>query len=119
MSQFRKTLLDLRKKIAVSCQKVYDGWTQEEDECGGICNEMAEMISNVLVDLPDVDLFEGGHEGDDHAWVIVQKSGEAYGVDIPPEVYETGGGYNWKKKEGVKILADHVVIFPVPLQHEC
>jgi len=26
-----------------------------------------------------------------------------YGIDIPPGVYESGGGYNWRKKTGVVI----------------
>lgn len=32
-------------------------------------------------------------------------------VDIPPEVYESGSGYSWKKKPDVAIHRDHVVLY--------
>lgn len=121
MSRFHRELLDLRPRVAEAAQRVYDEWEQdaegqdEERGSGGICDGVADAISDVLGVL-DADHFDGGQEGDDHAFVIVQRGEEAYGVDIPPGVYETGGGYNWKKRIGVKILPEHVVVFPVPIQ---
>jgi hypothetical protein len=116
-------LQQLRRKMAAAAQKVYDRWEQDEeghDEefgTGGICDEIATAISNVIQDQAiGADIFEGGHEGDDHNWVIVQDGDEAYGVDIPPAIYEYGGGYNWTKREDVTFEPSHVVIFPVPLQ---
>ena len=122
-SRFQKELLGLRAKIATAAQEVYDHWEQNEEGedpefgGGGICDKVAEAIAGVInEEISGIETFDGGQEGDDHAWVIVQRDGEAYGVDIPPGVYETGGGYNWRKREGVQIKPEHVVVFPVPLQ---
>ena len=59
-------------------------------------------------------MTEGGQEGDEHAYIIVFNDTEAYEVDIPPGVYETGRGYSWKKIEGARIEPENVVINPVP-----
>lgn len=65
------------------------------------------MIDN---GIPGVEIREGGWEGDDHAYIIVQRGRKAFVVDIPPEVYETGGGYSWRKRKGVQFEPDDVVI---------
>ena len=57
--------------------------------------------------------MDGGQDGDDHAYLIVYNDVEAYIVDIPPEVYEEGGGYNWQKKPNVTINAEDVGIEPI------
>lgn len=54
--------------------------------------------------------MDGGQDGDDHAYLIVYNDVEAYIVDIPPGVYEEGGGYNWQKKSNVIITASDVII---------
>lgn len=122
-STFLKELRQLGPEMAEAAQKVYDGWEQDESGVceelgtGGICDQVADALAGVASSsLKDVEIFDGGQEGDDHAWTIVQRGGEAYGVDIPPAVYESGGGYNWKKREGVVFDPSHVVVFPVPLQ---
>lgn len=113
----------LRPRLAAAAQQVYDGWEGDGEDpelgSGGICDEVAEIMGNVISErVSDVEIFDGGQDGDDHAWVIAQRDGEAYGVDIPPGVYESGGGYNWRKRAGVTIQPDHVVVFPVPVQDE-
>ncbi len=57
--------------------------------------------------------MDGGQDGDDHAYLIVYNDSEAYIVDIPPGVYEEGGGYNWQKKPDVTIQASDVIIEPI------
>ena len=116
-------LQQLRPKMAAAAQKVYDRWEQDEEGVdvefgtGGICDEVASAISDVIMNQAlGVDIFDGGHDGDDHAWVVVQDGREAFGVDIPPAIYEYGGGYRWTKREGVTFEPGHVIIFPVPLQ---
>ncbi len=123
MTRLQKELLALRPQLAAAAQQVYDGWEGDGEDpelgSGGICDEVAEIMGNVLSEkVADIEIFDGGQEGDDHAWVVAQRDGEAYGIDIPPGVYESGGGYNWRKKTGVVIQPDHVVVFPVPVQED-
>jgi hypothetical protein len=62
--------------------------------------------------------MEGGQEGDDHSWVVAYTKDEAYGIDIPYSIYEIGGGYSWKKIEGVTFEASDVEIFPIDLERD-
>lgn len=109
-------LMALRPRIADAAQKVYDSWEQD-DECdmGGICDEIASEISSLVASIPGVNPVEGGHDGDDHAWVIATDGVNAYGVDVPPDVYETGGGYCWKKIPNVTIVVNDVHIWDLGL----
>ncbi len=106
----------LRPAMAQAAQQVYDNWDQEDefDEYGGggICDAVAQAISSVICDL-DCEMDEGGHEGDDHSYLVVSRGTERYVVDIPPYVYETGGGYSWKKIGGVVFSPRHIMIEPV------
>ena len=112
VSRIRKLL----PALARAAQKEYDAWDQDEEgydeECGtgGICDRIANAFSSVLSHLPDVEIIEGGQEGDDHAYLIALTDTEAVAVDIPPKVYETGGGYSWKKKPGVRFSPSHIVL---------
>lgn len=84
----------------------YDEW---DGEFGGICDQIAESISSILSDV-GIDTVEGGHDGDDHAWVLARIGSKVYIVDIPPHIYERGGGYNWQKIPDVKFQAGDVQI---------
>ena len=76
---------------------------------------MAEEMSGAIWAELDVGIYEGGQPGDDHAWLIVynKERTEAYGVDIPPGVYESGGGYSWTVHTGTKIKPSDVVIWGI------
>lgn len=112
----RDRLAALRPQLAAAAQREYDAWQQDDEgldeECGegGICDLVADGIGDVL-GKHGIDFTEGGHEGDDHAWLIAYDDRDAFGVDIAPGVYETGGGYSWKKRKGVKIGPEDVVVF--------
>lgn len=124
-------LLNLRSQFALVAQSVYDSWDQDEEGwdkdlllgTGGICDQIVEgwyEIMNAQFDENEVEFQQGGQDGDDHAWLVVRvtdnfKSGksEIYGVDINPFTYETGGGYSWKKRPGVKFSANDVEVFKV------
>ena len=108
----------LRPQMASAAQNIYNQWEQvdgmdEEFGGGGICDEVANAISNVILGIEGVETTEGGQDGDDHAYVIAYNQTEAYSVDIPPGVYETGGGYNWTKIPDVVIDASNVSIYPM------
>jgi hypothetical protein len=112
----RAQLGELRPQMAAAAQAVYDNWGQddgldEEFGEGGICDRVAEALWGVIDNgSPDVEIRDGGWEGDDHAYLIVQRGRKAFVVDIPPGVYETGGGYSWRKRKGVRFDADDIVI---------
>lgn len=124
-SSFKSKLEALKPAMAKAAQAIYDEWDQEASEdgdlevgFGGICDEIADAISSVVMSHTDAEMHQGGHDGDDHAWNIFQVGDEAYGVDIPCFVYETGGGYSWKKIPDVQIRPSDIQIFEVDLPEE-
>jgi tRNA nucleotidyltransferase/poly(A) polymerase len=113
-------LNELRSQFAVAAQHIVDGWLQDEDGIsedlgsGGVCDQVAQAMGSVISSaIPEVDLTDGGHDGDDHAFIVVYNDAEAFGVDISPGVYETGGGYNWKKIQGAKIDPSDIDIWKI------
>ena len=121
-------LMALRSEIVIEAQIIYNDWGDEEllemnkeiyedgDPYGGggICDDIAREIGGVIsMNIPDVEIREGGHEGDEHNWVIVSRNDETYGVDIPHGLYETGGGYSWTKIPGVRFSPDDVEIWRI------
>lgn len=110
-------LQSLRGSIANAAQSVYDDWDVDGgwDPGGGICDSVCQEMESVIHSkLGNVETRMGGWDGDDHAWLIVYNAKHAFGVDIPPHVYETGGGYSWEKIPGVKISAEDVAIWEIP-----
>lgn len=114
-------LMTLRPQMAFAAQKVYNNWEQDEDGMdpdlggGGICDEVARAISDVIAhNIQNAEFADGGQEGDDHAYMIVYNQQEAYGVDIPCHIYEKGGGYSWQKLPGVHFSPTDIAIWEVP-----
>ncbi len=117
MSDLKKRLEALRPAMAKVAQEVLDAWEQddegvdEEFGAGGACDAIDNAIAGVVFEkVVGVERTAYGHEGDDHAASIYYDDAEAYLVDIPPYVYETGGGYRWRKRKGVKLSAKDVVV---------
>jgi len=112
-------LMSLRPLIAKAAQAIYDEWEQE-DQCdlGGICDEIAREVMGIIAQHAHCEVTDGGHDGDDHAWVIAYNKNKAYGVDIPPETYETGGGYCWKKIPNVTFKPTDVHVWDLQLSPE-
>jgi hypothetical protein len=115
-SELTRRIEAVRPALARAAQNEYDQWDQDEeglDEvcgAGGICDRIADAFGYVLNRLPGVDVMTGGQDGDDHAYIVAYTDTEAVSVDIPPGVYETGGGYTWKKRPGVRFSPSDVVI---------
>lgn len=103
----------IRPKLVKAAQAVYDGWEQHElseyGESGGICDAIANAMGGVLNNY-GIEFTEGGHEGDDHAYLIAFDADESYIIDIPERLYEQGGGYNWTKVNGAQFTVDDIQI---------
>jgi|SRR5215475_4460030 len=124
-----KTVKDahaLKPDLATAAQMEYDAWDQDEEgfDCevgtGGICDRVADAMENVLSADHGIETARGGQAGDDHAYILANLKEGVYSVDIPPGVYETGGGYTWQKIPDVKISPDDVQIDRVdkPMSNE-
>ena len=104
-------LSNLRSDIANMAQSIYDDWDQEDDEygTGGICDAISMGISDILAEN-DIEVTDGGHEGDDHSYIVAYDDQSAFIVNIPSYVYESGAGYNWTKLGDVQLTPDDVEI---------
>lgn len=111
-NSFYGSLMSLRPQMAQSAQHIYDQWRMDDiDFGGGICDLIASEIGGIIVsNIENAEIIDGGWEGDDHAYVIASNGTEAYSVDIPHDIYEIGGGYNWKKRTGVQFSPDDIMI---------
>lgn len=114
-----RELFAVRDQIVIAAQEVYNSWDQDEDGIdvevggGGICDEIQDAISDVIISNIECDIEDGGWEGDNHANLIVSRGNEKYLIDIPAQVYETGGGMNWHKIPDVNITVDDIIIVPI------
>jgi hypothetical protein len=108
----------LRPALATAAQNVIDAWQADEEDgdpelgFGGICDRVADAMMEVLGDA-GIDVLPGGQDGDDHAWVVAYDATSACGVDIPPEIYETGAGFSWKKIEGAEVSPHDVQVWAI------
>lgn len=50
-------------------------------------------------------------EAEVHVYVVAQTKEGVFLIDIPPHLYETGGGYNWKKIPEIIFDEDYIVIY--------
>ncbi len=97
-----------------AAQSVYDSWIQvdgidEEFGAGGICHLIAERLSECLsaAGVEDVVSIQAA-VGENHVYLLALLEDGVYSIDIPPGIYETGGGYIWTKREGVVFEPNHL-----------
>ncbi len=120
MDSLYEIIKSKREDIINAAQKIYDSWEQDEEGIdeelgsGGICDRISSEIGNILA-YAGVDTIDGGQDGDDHAYTIAYNTEKAYIVDIPHGVYETGGGYSWRKIPRVKFSVSDVGIWEIPV----
>lgn len=106
----------LSAELANAAQRVYDGWDQDEDGedpmlgSGGICQDVAAAMCDVLTDAGVECQTVSQVSGEQHVYVVARTDSGVYVVDIPPGVYEEGGGYNWRKIPDVEFAPSDVVI---------
>lgn len=106
----------LKSELASAAQKVYDDWGQnEEGYCdwlgyGGICQDIAEAMAEVL-NKHNIECTTVSQQvGEQHVYVVAKTENGVFEVDIPPYLYETGGGYCWKKISNVVFDSRYVTI---------
>lgn len=111
-----KSVKDINpNSIAPMAQAKYNEWDQSDEEngdpelgFGGICDAIADGIAEYLSSL-GIDANTSYSEYDTHTSVIAKLKEGVYNIDIPPSVYETGFGYNWKKIPNVTFTGNDVV----------
>lgn len=115
-----KKIEQLRPQLAKAAQEVYDTWEQNDDGFdeelgyGGICQDIADAMANVLAHEGfDLTIVDSQGVGEQHVWIVVKTDEGVFSVDIPPYVYETGGGFNWKKKHEVEIDPSDVELYHI------
>jgi len=101
--------------IVDAAQKQYNEWNQnadgvdEELGTGGICHLIADELASIISDNGvECSTVSSSHE--QHVYLVCQFREGVYEIDIPYGVYETGGGYNWKKLPNVIFDKSHVVV---------
>ena len=106
----------MRAELAAAAQQAVDEWQPDEDGwdeelgAGGACDGVSRAMAEVLASVEGAEVVDGGQEGDDHAFNVIYDDKDAYAVDIPAGVYETGGGYSWRKIDGAAIGPEDVSI---------
>lgn len=102
--------------ILKGAQTVYDNWTQDENGYdeeyggGGICHEIADSIVEVL-SQHDVEATSVSQSiGDVHVYVVAKFQEGIYEIDIPPNIYEIGSAYTWKKIPNIKFNKNNIII---------
>lgn len=113
IKEINNTVLD---QMVVAAQKEYDNWVQDEhgynDEygTGGICHLIADELINVLYNHKIENCQTVCSSFEQHVYVVGKFIEGVYQIDIPYHVYETGGGYTWKKLPDVEFDRNHIVI---------
>lgn len=112
-----KDIKPLLPRMAAAAQNCYNEWDQDEDGYdeelgeGGICQDIADAMVDIALEAGfESRIIDSGGVGDQHVWFVVQAKEGIFSVDIPPSVYETGGGYSWRKRPNIKITVDDIII---------
>ena len=102
-------------RILVAAQRVYNDWDESDKDTyagGGICHIIADAICDVLGDL-GVDSSPVSCNYEQHVYVAGRFEEGIYTIDIPYHIYETGGGFSWKKVPAVTFEPRDVVFYRV------
>ena len=107
---------NIKRELAATAQQVYDEWQQNEEGYdeelggGGICHIIADGMIDVLCDHKIYNL-QTQCTDQPHVYLIGKFKEGIFTIDIPYYVYESGGGWSWKKKPDVKFDVRHVVVW--------
>ena len=104
-----KTILP---ELINAAQEEYDKWEQDEEGYGesygygGICHLIAERIID-RISAAGITCTTVSSDHEVHVYSVIRLPNSSatpgiYEVDIRPYIYETGGGYIWKKIPYIK-----------------
>lgn len=111
---------DIKDKVlddmVAAAQKEYDEWVVDKDGNdaevggGGICHLIADELISALYKngIHNCQSVCATHE--QHVYVVGQFKEGIYEIDIPYSIYETGGGYSWKKIPDITFNRNSIVI---------
>jgi len=106
-----------KKQLAIIAQTIYDKWDASDKYYGdwqvgfgGICHLIADEIASHLNTM-GIYAQTVSSEAEVHVYVVAQTKEGVFLIDIPPHLYETGGGYNWKKIPEIIFDEDYIVIY--------
>ena len=103
------------KAILNAAQNVYDKWDESEVDTyagGGICHIIADAICDVMSSI-GVDATPVSCSYEQHVYVAAKFAEGVYTIDIPYHIYETGGGFSWKKLPDVEFDQRDIVFYRV------
>lgn len=109
---FVKTLFP---RLAQAAQKVYDAWDEEDNDTyagGGICHLIADEFVSILYEH-GVECTSVSSSHEQHVYVALKVIEGVYTLDLHYSIYETGGGFSWKKIPNVKFDGNDISIFRV------
>jgi len=111
-----ETIYALRPDMVQVAQAVYDAWEQDDKGMdvelgsGGICQDIADGISEILnsnrIDAASVDQLIG----ETHVYVVAKCKEGVFRVDIDPNFYESGNVNKWTKTLNVTFVPNMVYI---------
>ena len=103
------------KKLAQAAQYQYDSWRQNEEGYdgelgyGGICHLIADDLAGILTNH-GIECSTVCSNWEQHVYLICKFKEGIFSIDIPYHIYETGGGFSWKKRPNVKFDSSNVVL---------
>ena len=111
-----KEVESIKKELAIAAQNQYNQWNLDDDGydfevgSGGICHLIADKMIDVLYkhNIHRCQTVSSNHE--QHVYIVGQFREGIFSIDIPPHLYETGGGYTWKKIPDVQFDEDFIDI---------
>lgn len=109
----------LTPDLIAAAQSVYDEWLQDDegmDEvygAGGICHDIADRFVSMLADKGVAALSVQAAVGENHVFAVAALADGVWSVDISPYVYETGGGYVWRKRPDVVLAPDDLALYRI------
>lgn len=112
---------NIRSQLIEGAQDEYNKWQQDEngydDEygSGGICHLIADRMIDIIhqnLTTHNKEVFAVSKNLSDvqHVNVLISLDDGVYEIDIPYSIYETGGGFTWKKIPDIIFKEDDVQI---------